>query len=134
MLNELHAFASKNSSYVALQGYENRITVNVRLDCRAIYDLPGVGVTPTHEQCRAFARHNIEAIREIAEAKLATGDGEPEDCDGRPGLGIGIHDVDFAEYLSIPGKRLSLAAFDPHIQARWLGGDGHFGAVRGAER
>ncbi len=127
MLNDLHVFVAKNSSYIALQGYENRTTVNVRVDCRAIADLPGVGVTPTHEQCVAFARHNIEAMREIAEAKLADGGGEPEDCDGRPGLGIRIRDVDFAEYLTLPGKRLSLAAFDPFVQAKWVGGDGHFG-------
>ena len=128
MLKGLHAFASKDTRYVALQGHENRVTVNVRVDCRAIADLPGVGVTPTQEQCLAFARHNIEAIREIAEAKLENGEGAPEDCDGRPGLGVRIYDVDFAEYLSIPGQRLNLAAFDPYIQARWVGGDGHFGA------
>jgi hypothetical protein len=131
MLNDLHAFATENTSYVALQGYENRVTVNVRVDCRAIADLPGVGVTPTHEQCLAFARHNIEAIREIAETKLENGEAEAEDWHGRPGLGVRITDVDFAEYLTIPGKRISLAAFDPHIQSRWVGGDGRFGGVRG---
>jgi hypothetical protein len=130
MLNDLHAFTSKDSSYVALQGHENRTTINVRVDCRSVADLPGVGVMPTHEQCLAFARHNIEAIREIAEAKLENGEGEPEDWNGRPGLGIRIRDIDFAEYLTIPGKRISLAAFDPHIQSRWVGGDGYFGAAR----
>jgi hypothetical protein len=130
MLSDLHAFTSKDSNYVALQGHENRITINVRVDCRAIADLPGIGITPTYEQCLAFVRYNIEAIREIAESKLEDGEGQPEDRAGKLGVAIHIRDVDFAEYLSIPGNRLSLAAFDPYIQTSWLGGDGRFGAVR----
>jgi hypothetical protein len=130
LLNDLHTFGSKNSSYIALQAHENRVTVNVRVDCRATADLPGIGITPTHDQCLAFARHNIEAVREIAEARLANGDGEPEDWGGRPGLGIRIRDVDFAEYLSTPGKRLSLTAFEPHSKSTWIGNDGRFGAAR----
>jgi hypothetical protein len=73
-----------------------------------------VGPTPTREQSLAFVRQNIDAIREIAEGKLENGEGQPEDSDGQPGLSILVRDSAFADYLSLPGRRLSLAAFGPH--------------------
>jgi hypothetical protein len=126
MLNELYVFASKDQRYVALRGYENRVIVNVRVDGLAITDLPGIGLTPTPEQLVAFVRHNIDAIREIAERKLERGDGKPEDHNGQPALGVGIGGTDFVDYLSRPSNRLSLAAFDPGAQATWVGRDGRF--------
>jgi hypothetical protein len=126
VLNDLHIFASKDSSYVALQGYENRVTVNVRVERVAIDDLPGISGTSTEEQRTAFIRQNIDAICTIAETKLERGEGEPEDCHGRPGLGVRIRDADFAEYLSSSDNRLSFAAFDPRAQAKWIGRDGRF--------
>jgi len=121
MLIDLHTFTSKDPSYVALQGYQNRVTVNVRVDSVAIDDLPGLGIKPTEAQRLSFVRHNIEAIREIAEKKLEAGEGHPEDCNGHPGLSVRIRDIDFSNYLSVPGNRLSLAAFDGWTHARWIG-------------
>jgi hypothetical protein len=126
MLNDLHTFASKDPSYVALQGHQDRVTVNVRVDCLAIDDLPGVGIKPSGAQRITFARHNIDAIREIAETLLERGEARSEDCNGKPGLAVRIRDIDFAEYLMRPGARLSFAAFDLGAQSRWVGRDGRF--------
>ena len=127
MLIDLHTFTSKDPSYVALQGYQNRVTVKVRVDSVAIDDLPGLGIRPTEAQRLSFVRHNIESIRQIAEKKLEGGDGHPEDCNGQPGLVVRIRDVDFADYLNVPGNRLSLAAFHGSTHARWIGLPDHSG-------
>jgi hypothetical protein len=126
VLNDLHTFESKDSSYVALQGYQGRVTVNVRVDSIAIDDLPESGGAPTQEQRTAFVRHNIDAIRAMVEKKLEHGDAEPEDCHGRPVLGVRILDTDLAEYMSHPDNRLSYAAFDLRAQSKWIGRDGRF--------
>ncbi len=121
MLVDLHTFTSKDPTYLALQGYQNRVTVNVRIDSVAIDDLPGLGIKPTEAQRLNFIRDNIEAIREIAEKKLEGGEAHPEDRNGEPGLLLRIRDIDFVNYLSVPGNRLSLAVFDGFTHARWIG-------------
>jgi hypothetical protein len=126
MISDLHMFASKDPSYLALQGHQNRITINVKVDSLAIDDLPGVGLKPSHAQRAAFVRHNLEAIREIVERKLEAGEAQPEDREGRPALGVRIRGIDFAEYVAVTGNRLSLAAFDLGAQAKWVGPAGRF--------
>ena len=121
MLVDLHTFQSKDPTYLALQGYQNRVTVNIRVDSVAIDDLPGLGIKPTEAQRLNFIRDNVDAIREIAEKKLEWGEGYPEDCNGEPGLLVRIRDIDFVNYLSAPGNRLSLAAFAGLTHARWIG-------------
>jgi len=115
MIKKLHVCASNNPNYIALQGYENRVRVSVRLDRRAIANVPCVGLALTHEQSLTFVQHNIQAIREIVERKLENGEGQPDDYDGKPGLSLLVQDNAFSDFLSIPGRRLSLAAFESHI-------------------
>jgi hypothetical protein len=122
MISKLHVCASSDPNCISLQGYEKRVRVTIQVDKGAIANVPCVGITPTREQSLAFVRHNIDAIRAIAERKLENGEGQPEDYDGKPGLSVLLHDSAFADYLSLPGSRLSLAAFGPHAQARGLGG------------
>ncbi|MGA8708098.1 MAG: hypothetical protein WB646_14055 [Steroidobacteraceae bacterium] len=122
MLDDLHIFASKDPSHVSLQGRQNRFTVIVRIDSLAIDDLPGVGFKPTIEQRTTFARHNLDAIREIAENLLERGEAHHEDRLGQPGLAVRIRDIDFAEYLLKPRSHLSLAAFDLRAQSKWASG------------
>jgi hypothetical protein len=119
MLNELHAFTSSDPHYVALQGRHNRVTVNIVIDSLAIDDLPGVGIKPTEAQRLDFARINLEAIREIAERKLESGEATLENRGQVPGLVVRICDIDFAEYLS-SGKKLSLAALGAGTQLKWV--------------
>jgi hypothetical protein len=126
MLYDLHTIEPIDSSYVAVQGYENRVTVNVRVNATAIDDLPESGVTPTQEQRTAFVRHNMDAIRVIAEKKLERGDAKPEDSHGRPVLGVRISGADFEEYLRQPSNRFSYGAFGPRLQTKWVGSNGRF--------
>jgi len=125
MLDNFHMFESKDSSYVALQGYLNRTTVIVRVNSSAIDDLDQFGGAPTQEQRTAFARHNSGAIRAIAQTKIERDEAEPESWVGRDALAVRINGADFAEYLSQPAHRLSYAAFDPRAQVKW-GRDGRF--------
>jgi hypothetical protein len=126
MLDDLHVFASGDPRYVALQGHQRRITVNVRIASAAIDDLPGVWITPSEAQRCAFVRHNLEAILEIAETLLERGEALPADCNGRSGLVVQIRDIDFAEYLLQPGVSLNFAAFDPRAQSKLAGRDERF--------
>lgn len=127
MLDDLHVFTSKDPGHVALQAQHDRVTLLIRIDSLAIDDLPGVGIKPTASQRTEFARHNLDAIREIAETLLERGQARREDCGGKAGLAIRIRDIDFAEYLLKPGARLSLAAFDLRAQPKWAAGwDGRF--------
>jgi hypothetical protein len=126
MLHDLHIFASRDLGHVALQGQQNRFTVIIRIDSLAIDDLPGVEIKPTPDQHAAFARHNIDAIREIAETLLERGEAVRENCHGKPGLVVQIRGIDFAEYLLKPDASLNLAAFDLHAQPRWADRDGRF--------
>ena len=121
VLDDFHVFAADSTSYVALQGRLGRVTVNVRVNAIAIDDLDESGGEPTVEQRTAFARHNVDAIRAIAQTKIDRGEAEAENWFGRDVLSVRIRGADFAEYLSHPGNRLSYAAFDPRVQSMWIG-------------
>jgi hypothetical protein len=126
VLDHFHVTASADSGHVALQGQLGRLTVIVRVNANAIDDLDESGGEPTVEHRTAFARHNIEAIRAIAQGKIDHGDAESESWFGREVLSVRIRGADFAEYLSHPGNRLNYAAFDPRVQSMWIGRDGRF--------
>jgi hypothetical protein len=120
MLDDLQLFPSHpDSSYVALQGRLDGGPVNVRVQREAIDDLdrfsPG---HPTGEQRVAFVRHNVDAIREIAQAKIERGDVYAEDWFGRDAVAVTIDAADFAEYLR-QGRQVSYGAFDPRVQVSW---------------
>lgn len=117
MLEEFHSFQSRDSSYIALQGYENRITINVRVSCDAIDDLPQSGSDPTAEQRTQFVRHNLDAIRVMVEKKLEDGGAVPEDWHGRSALGVHIGEPELSAYLRDSANHLSFAAFDPGARA-----------------
>jgi hypothetical protein len=126
MLEDLHVWPSHpDAGFVALQGRLDRGPVNVRVQRTAIEDLDRFsGGRPTGEQRAAFVRHNRDAIREIAQAKIDQGDTYAEDWFGRDALAVTIDGADFEEYLR-EGHQLSYAAFDPRVQPGW-GRDGRF--------
>jgi hypothetical protein len=126
VIEHIHAFDSKDSSYVALQGELNREPVNVRVSSTAIDDLDEVTGEPTEEQRRRFAQHNREAFAAIAQSKIDRGDFDMEDWHGRQAYSVRVTGADLAEFRSDPDNQLSFAAFKPEVQARWAGRDGRF--------
>jgi hypothetical protein len=125
MLDDVHLAESKDASYVALRGYLNRITVNVRVDSIDIDDIWRFRRALTPEQRIAFVRHNLDAIRVIAEKKLKCGDGEQEDWHGRAAIGVRVRSADFDVYLNDENNRLSYVGFDPRARAKWVGHNGY---------
>ena len=125
MLDGLHLIASKDARYLALQGYKDRMTVNVRVDRIAIDDLWRGSEAPTTEQRMAFICHNLDVIRVIAEKKLKCGDVEQEDWRGRTELGVHIRHADFDVYVNDANNRLSYVGFDPRARANWVGRNGY---------
>jgi hypothetical protein len=126
VIEHIHAFDSKDSSYVALQGELNRKPVNVRVSSTAIDDLDEVTREPTAEQHRRFAQHNREAFATIAQSKIDRGDYAMEDWHGRQAYSVRVSVADIAEYVGHPENQLSFAAFKPEVQARWAERDGRF--------
>lgn len=125
MLNVLQMFPSQDSSaYVALQGQQGRITVNVRIPRTAIEDLLESGGHPTVDQRIAFVRQNLDAIRVMVDKKLERGDVQPADWEGRSVLDVRIDNRDFAEYLGDRSNQLSYAAFN--AGSSWADRSGRF--------